>query len=57
MRYARLALPQLALLVLPLDALLAQLTPSVLEPLPFSTCVLLMSTELLAVHGVLVLLL
>lgn len=50
-------MPQLVLLVLPLDALLAQLTPSVLEPLPFFTCVLLMSTELLAVHGVLVLLL
>lgn len=41
--------------MLPLGALLAQLTPGMLEPLPFSTCVL-MSRELLAVPGVLVLL-
>ena len=45
-------MPQLAL---PLGALLAQLTAGMLEPLPFSTCVL-MSRELLAVPGVLVLL-
>lgn len=55
MRYAHLALSQPALLVLPLDALLAQLTPSMLDPLPFLTCVL-MSRDLLAVHGLLVLL-